>query len=102
MNKFLWDDAKRNGWLTELGRNSRSFAPFTLDGYNNIFHSIQGYEPKKIGFGGKLFGNKDGFVIIDDEVAKSSDKLEKGLSDNDYFMNVHWIAIDEALKKRLN
>lgn len=102
INNYLWDEGKSNGWLTELSRNSRSFTPFTLDGHNNIFHSIKGYEPKKIGFGGRLLGNKDGFVLIDDEVAKSSNKLDKRMSDNDYFMNVHWIAINEAIKKRLN
>lgn len=90
------------GWLMEMARNSRGFAPFNLDGYNNIFHSISGYEPKQLGFMGKFFGNKDGFVLIDDEIAKSSNGVDKRLSDKDYFMNVHWIAIRNAIVKRLN
>lgn len=100
MHQFVSDG--QEGWLTEMERNSRSFAPFNLKGYNNIFHSITGYEPKKIGFVGGFFGNKDGFVLIDDEIAKASKNLEKRLSDNDYFMNVHWLAIDKAINKRLN
>lgn len=90
------------GWLPEMARNSRAFAPFNLKGYNNIFHSINGYEPKQTGFMGKLFGNKDGFVLIDDEIAKASDGMDKRLSDNDYVMNVHWTAINNAINKRLN
>lgn len=97
---FVFDG--QDGWLMEMARNSRSFAPFNLDGYNNIFHSINGYEPKQVGFLGKFFGNKDGFVIIDDEIAKSSNGVDKRLSDKDYFMNVHWIAINNAINKRLN
>lgn len=97
---FIFDG--QDGWLMEMARNSRSFAPFNLDGYNNIFHSINGYEPKQVGFLGKFFGNKDGFVIIDDEIAKSSNGVDKRLSDKDYFMNVHWIAINNAINKRLN
>lgn len=97
---FVFDG--QDGWLKEMARNSRSFAPFNLDGFNNIFHSINGYEPKQVGFLGKFFGNKDGFVIIDDEIAKSSNGVDKRLSDKDYFMNVHWIAINNAINKRLN
>ena len=99
---FYKEDDKSYGWLTEMARNSRSFAPFNLDGYNNIFHSVNGYEPKQVGFIGKFFGNKDGYVIIDDEVAKSSKDIDKRLSDKDYFMNVHWIAINNSINKRLN
>lgn len=102
MKSFLWDETKNEGWLTEMNRNSRHFSPFTFDGYRHIFHSINGYEPKPISFIGKFFANKDGFVLIDDEVAKASDKMDKRMSDEDYFMNIHWIAISEALKKRLN
>ena len=104
LNTFInWfkDDGK-DGWLVEMARNSRSFQPFNLEGYNNIFHSIMGYEPKQVGFFGKLFANKDGFVLIDDEIAKSSNGVDKRLSDKDYFMNVHWIAIRNAIAKRLN
>lgn len=104
LNTFIdWfkDDGKE-GWLMEMARNSRAFQPFNLDGYNNIFHSIVGYEPKQVGFFGKLFANKDGFVLIDDEIAISSNGIDKRLSDKDYFMNVHWIGIKNAIVKRLN
>lgn len=100
IGSFVFDG--QDGWLKEMARNSRSFAPFSLDGFNNIFHSINGYEPKQVGFLGKFFGNKDGFVIIDDEIAKSSNGVDKRLSDKDYFMNVHWTAINNAINKRLN
>lgn len=99
-NLFMTDGEE--GWLTEMARNSRGFAPFNLDGYNNIFHSVNGYAPKQTGFMGKLLGNKDGFVLIDDEIAKASNSMDKRLPDNDYFMNVHWIAINNAINKRLN
>lgn len=100
--KTFIDLFKNDGWLVEMERNSRSFHPFNLDGYNNIFHSITGYEPKQLGFFGKFFANKDGFVLIDDEIAKSSKVIDKRLSDKDYFMNVHWNAINNAIAKRLN
>lgn len=92
----------KDEWLIEMSRNSRRFTPFNISGYNNIFHSISGYEPKQVGIIGRMFGNKDGFVLIDDEIAKSSNSFDKRMSDNDYFMNVHWIAIDESIKKRIN
>lgn len=104
LNTFIdWfkDDGKE-GWLMEMARNSRAFQPFNLDGYNNIFHSIVGYEPKQVSLFGRIFANKDGFVLIDDEIAKSSNGIDKRLSDKDYFMNVHWIGIKNAIVKRLN
>ena len=67
-----------------------------------IFHSVVGYEPKPVSLFGRLVGNKDGFTLIDDEVAKASATVEKKLSDYDYFMNVHWMAIDNAVARRLN
>mgnify|MGYP002677464827 CR=1 FL=1 len=98
-----WNNqSKEKGWLVEMAGNSRAFGPFNINGYKNIFHSINGYEPKQVGFLGKMFGNKDGYVLIDDEIAKSSNKFDKRMSDEDYFMNVHWIAIDSAVSKRLN
>ena len=99
---FKYNAKDNDGWLVEMARNSRAFQPFNLEGYNNIFHSINGYPPKQVGFFGKLFANKDGFVLIDDEIAKSSNGVDKRLSDKDYFMNVHWIAIRNAIAKRLN
>ncbi len=101
-NQFVYNYINEDGWLTELARNNRSFRPFNLEGYNHVFHSIMGYEPKPVGIWGKFFGNKDGFILIDDEIAKSSNGVDKRLSDKDYFMNIHWIAIQNAIKKRLN
>lgn len=95
-------NAFRTEWLGEMARNSRAFKAFNVEGYANIFHSIVGYQPKKLGFIGNLFRNKDGFTLIDDEMAKASASLEKRMSDTDYFMNVNWIAIHEAIVKRLN
>ena len=92
----------KDEWLAEMARNSRAFQPFNTEGYGSIFHSITGYETKQLGFLGKFWGNKDGFVLIDDEIAKSSNGVDKRLSDKDYFMNVHWIAIKNAITKRLN
>ena len=100
IDSFVGND--QEGWLTEMNRNARSFAPFNLSGYNDIFHSVSNYQAKHIGTLGKIFGNKDGYVLIDDEVAKSSNGVDKRLSDKDYFMNVHWIAINNAINKRLN
>ena len=89
-------------WLFEMEGNSRSFKPFNMDRYDNVFHSVNGYEPKQIGMMGRMFGNKDGFVLLDDEIAKSSKQFEQGMQDCDYFMNVHWLAVDAAIKKRFN
>ncbi len=91
-----------DGWLREMAGNSRSFRAFNTEGFDSIFHSVVGYEPKPVGLLGRLVGNKDGFTLIDDEVAKASATMEKRISDYDYFMNVHWMAIDNAVARRLN
>lgn len=92
----------RDEWLVELARNSRHFQPFNLNGYTDIFHSIMGYEAKKLGFMSKILKSKDGFSLIDSELADSSNNADRCLSDKDYFMNVHWVAIKMAIHKRLN
>lgn len=92
----------KDEWIAEMACNSRAFKAFNVDGYANIFHSITGFQPKEVGFFGKFFGNKDGFTLIDDEMAKASASIEKRMSDYDYFMNVNWVAINEAIAKRLN
>lgn len=100
LNSFL--TSFKDEWLKEMARNSRQFLPFNIDGYNNIFHSITGYEPKSINFWGRISGEKDGFILIDDEIAKSSVHFDKRMSDEDYFLSVHWLAIHESIIKRLN
>lgn len=94
----------KDEWLAEMASNSRSFSPFNLEGCADaqIFQSINGYEPKKLGFMGKLFNNKDGFTLIDDEAAKISKNLDQQLPVKDYFMNVFWLAVNKAIKERVN
>lgn len=49
LTKFLKDFD--NEWLREMANNSRAFKPFNLEtSGENIFNSIDGYEPKKNGF----------------------------------------------------
>lgn len=50
----------------------------------------------------KILKSKDGFSLIDSELADSSNNTDRRLSDKDYFMNVHWVAIKMAIHKRLN
>ena len=87
-----------------MANNNRHFTPFNIEGCTDsqIFQSINGYEPKKVGFMGKFFNNKDGFTLIDDEAAKCSKTVDQQLGNNDYFMNVFWLAVNEAIKKRVN
>lgn len=94
----------KDEWLVEMANNNRHFTPFNIEGCTDsqIFQSINGYEPKKVGFMGKFFNNKDGFTLIDDEAAKCSKTVDQQLGNNDYFMNVFWLAVNEAIKKRVN
>lgn len=91
-------------WLVELHTNSRGFSPFNLDTSGaNLFNAIHGYEPNKSSFFGKILGkNLEGFDAIDDAVAVTSNDLHKRLPMYDYFMDVHWKAINKVLKKKLS
>lgn len=100
LTKFLKDFD--NEWLREMANNSRAFKPFNLEtsGENN-FNSIDGYEPKKTGFWGKLTSkNLDGYEAIDNAIADISNDLHKKLPMYDYFMDVHWQAINKVLKSK--
>lgn len=90
LTKFLKDFD--NEWLREMANNSRAFKPFNLEtSGENIFNSIDGYEPKKTGFWGKLTSkNLDGYEAIDNAIADISNDLHKKLPMYDYFMDVHW------------
>lgn len=94
----------KDEWLVELANNNRSFSPFNLEGFteSQIFQSLNGYEPKKVGFMGRFFNNKDGFTLIDDEVAKISKTVDQQLNAKDYFMTVFWQAVNKAIKERVN
>lgn len=98
LTKFLKDFEVE--WLREMENNSRSFKPFNLNtSGDNIFSSIDGYEPKKSGFFSKLMSkNLDGYEAIDNAVADISNELHKKLPMYDYFMDVHWQAINKVLK----
>lgn len=100
LTKFLKDFD--NEWLREMANNSRAFKPFNLEtSGENIFNSIDGYEPKKTGFWGKLTSkNLDGYEAIDNAVADISNDLHKKLPMYDYFMDVHWQAINKVLKSK--
>lgn len=97
LTKFLKDFD--NEWLREMANNSRAFKPFNLEtSGENIFNSIDGYEPKKTGFWGKLTSkNLDGYEAIDNAIADISNDLHKKLPMYDYFMDVHWQAINKVL-----
>lgn len=100
LTKFLKDFD--NEWLREMANNSRAFKPFNLEtNGENIFNSIDGYEPKKTGFWGKLTSkNLDGYEAIDNAIADISNDLHKKLPMYDYFMDVHWQAINKVLKSK--
>lgn len=100
LTKFLKDFD--NEWLREMANNSRTFKPFNLEtSGENIFNSIDGYEPKKTGFWGKLTSkNLDGYEAIDNAIADISNDLHKKLPMYDYFMDVHWQAINKVLKSK--
>lgn len=100
LTKFLKDFD--NEWLREMANNSRAFKPFNLEtSGDNIFNSIDGYEPKKTGFWGKLTSkNLDGYEAIDNAIADISNDLHKKLPMYDYFMDVHWQAINKVLKSK--
>lgn len=100
LTKFLKDFD--NEWLREMANNSRAFKPFNLEtSGENIFNSIDGYEPKKTGFWGKLTSkNLDGYEAIDNAIADISNYLHKKLPMYDYFMDVHWQAINKVLKSK--
>ena len=91
-----------NEWLREMANNSRAFKPFNLEtSGENIFNSIDGYEPKKTGFWGKLTSkNLEGYEAIDNAIADISNDLHKKLPMYDYFMDVHWQAINKVLKSK--
>ena len=100
LTKFLKDFD--NEWLREMANNSRAFKPFNLEtSGENIFNSSDGYEPKKTGFWGKLTSkNLDGYEAIDNAIADISNDLHKKLPMYDYFMDVHWQAINKVLKSK--
>lgn len=100
LTKFLKDFD--NEWLREMANNSRAFKPFNLEtSGENIFNSIDGYEPKKTGFWGKLTSkNLDEYEAIDNAIADISNDLHKKLPMYDYFMDVHWQAINKVLKSK--
>lgn len=81
LTKFLKDFD--NEWLREMANNSRAFKPFNLEtSGENIFNSIDGYEPKKTGFWGKLTSkNLDGYEAIDNAIADISNDLHKKITD---------------------
>ena len=91
-----------NEWLKEMADNNRSFKPFNLEtSGDNIFNSIDGLDPKKSGFFSKLTSrNLDGYEAIDSAVADISNELHKKLPLFDYFMDVHWQAINKVLKNK--
>ena len=100
LTKFLKDF--ENEWLKEMANNDRSFKPFNLEtSGENIFNSIDGFEPKKSGFLSKLTSkNLDGYEAIDNAIADISNDLHKKLPVFDYFMDVHWQAINKVLKTK--
>ncbi|MBR6715095.1 MAG: hypothetical protein IKI83_01425 [Prevotella sp.] len=100
LTKFLKDFEYE--WLREMANNNRSFKPFNIEtSGDNIFSSIDGFEPKKSGFFSKLTSkNLDGYEAIDSAVADISNNLHKKLPMYDYFMDVHWQAINKVLKTK--
>lgn len=100
LTKFL--KAFRTEWIDEMADNSRAFKPFNLDtSGENIFDAIEGYEPIKAGFIARLTGrNLTGYSAIDSAIADISNELHKKLPMYDYFMDVHWQAINKLLKSK--
>ena len=97
LTKFL--RSFKDEWLIEMQNNKRSFKPFNHDtSGDNIFYAIDGYQPKKAGLISKIMSkNLVGYDAIDDQIANISNSLHKKLPMYDYFMDVHWQAIDKVL-----
>lgn len=91
-------------WLSEMASNSRGFNPFNLDTTgDNLYNSINGYTPKKSTIWGRILSkNLNGFDAIDNEVAVISNDLHRKLPLYDYFMDVHWQAINKVLKTKFD
>lgn len=89
-------------WLEEMANNSRAFKPFNLEtSGDNLFNAIDGYEPKKPGIISRITSkNLVGYDAIDNSVADISNSLHKKLPMYDYFMDVHWQAINKVLKTK--
>lgn len=100
LTKFL--KAFRAEWIEEMANNSRAFKPFNLDtSGDNLFNAIEGYEPIKAGIFARFTGkNLVGYAAIDSNVADISNDLHKKLPMYDYFMDVHWQAINKLLKSK--
>ena len=98
LTKFL--KVFKDEWLIEMQNNKRSFKPFNHEtSGDNIFNAIDGYKPKKTGILGRIAGrNLEGYDAIDDAIADISNDLHKKLPMYDYFMEVHWQAINKVLK----
>lgn len=98
LKKFM--NSFKDEWLNEMASNGRAFVPFNLDTTgDNLYNSIDGYTPKKSSIIERLRGkNLNGFDAIDNEVAVISNDLHKKLPLYDYFMDVHWQAINKVIK----
>lgn len=100
LTKFL--KAFRSEWIEEMANNSRAFKPFNLNtSGENIFDAVEGYEPIKAGLLKRMRGmNLTGYPAFDSEIADISNELHKKLPMYDYFMDVHWQAINKLLKTK--
>ena len=100
LTKFI--KAFRTEWIEEMANNSRAFKPFNLDtSGDNIFDAIEGYEPIKANIFARFIGkNLVGYAAIDSAIADISNDLHKKLPMYDYFMDVHWQAINKVLKSK--
>ncbi len=87
-------------WLSEMGANKRSFAPFLLDA-GNLGQTVRGFEPKKRGLFG---GESDVKLDIEDDFDQTLNKTADGkayVSEADKFVQLFNEGTDRFVRERL-
>lgn len=80
-------------WLQELADNTRSFAPFYLDGSNdNFFDFIKGVVTRKQMWTDKIV-KLDGYKYINQTLNRLADKVDKGASAHEQFFQLFHRAL---------
>ena len=80
------------GWLAELSKNTRSFAPFDLKKKDNIFKIVAGMEPQR--------SYLNGYALIDDALNAMS--RPSGKAKEQWFVELFFKATEKVVKRKFN
>ncbi len=84
-------------WLTEMGKNKRGFAPFELGvNRNAVFNLVNGCETKRV-----LLNTNSNYALFDDYLNKREKKFKEGLSLEQRFIELFYVATDELIKDKI-